>query len=557
MILIADDRADALERIRHELDRRYASDYRIVCEASAQGALQTLEAIRDGDDALALVMAAQWMETLTGEELLIRAKAMHPNAKRALLIDFGAWGDQPTAEAVLRAMALGHMDYYVLKPWRSPDELFHRMVAEFLHEWSRTRPGAIRELVIIADRWASRGHELRAQLDRNGVPHAFYASDSPEAENLLAQIGETASSGPIVVTFDGRVLFDPTNTELARAYGVNTQLGDERDFDVAIVGAGPAGLSAAVYASSEGLRTLVVEAESIGGQAGSSSLIRNYLGFPRGVSGAELAQRAYQQAWVFGTRFLLMQRVVGLECGRDRHTLIMSDQSRATARAVILATGVSYRRLDIAGLEALVGAGVFYGMSVSEAQALVQEDVFVVGGGNSAGQAAVSLSRYARHVTMLVRGSTLATSMSQYLQDEIAANRKISVRYHAEIADGGGEGRLRWLSIRDASTGESTTSPAGALFILIGAWPHTEWLPPEFDRDEQGYLRTGVQAEASWDRRLARSPMQFETSAPGVFAVGDVRQGSVKRVASSVGEGSVVIAQVHRYLSAQSVENGS
>jgi thioredoxin reductase (NADPH) len=556
-LLVADDDADALGRIRHELERRYASDYRIVCQGSAQAALRTLEEIREKGDALVLVLAAQWMESLTGEELLIRAKALHPRAKRALLIDFGAWGDQPTAEAVLRAMALGHMDYYVLRPWRSPDELFHRTVSEFLHEWSRVRPGVLRELVVLADRWSSRGHKIRAQLDRNGVPHAFYPSDSPEARSLLAQIGEPVSDRPIVVTFDGRVLVDPTSTELARAYGVSTQLGDQREFDVAIVGAGPAGLSAAVYASSEGLGTLVVEAESIGGQAGSSSLIRNYLGFPRGVSGAELAQRAYQQAWVFGTRFLLMRRATALQCGGDRHVLTMSDGNRATARVVILATGVSYRRLDIPGLEELSGAGVFYGMSVSEAQALAHEDVFVVGGGNSAGQAAVGLSRYARSVTMLVRGSTLATSMSQYLQDEIAATDNISVRYSAEVVDGGGDGRLTWLAVRDRTTGKSARTSAAALFILIGAWPHTEWLPPQLVRDDQGYLCTGSEADSSWDRSAGRDPMLFETSVPGVFAVGDVRHGSVKRVASSVGEGSVVIEQVHRYLVAQKLADGT
>ncbi|HSH74420.1 MAG TPA: FAD-dependent oxidoreductase, partial [Longimicrobiales bacterium] len=528
VLLVADDDAEALKRIRHELERRYASDYRIVCQGSGPAALRTLEEIAEKGEALALVLAAQWMESLTGEELLIRAKALHPRAKRALLIDFGAWGDQPTAETVLRAMALGRMDYYVIKPWRSPDELFHRTVSEFLHEWSRIRPGTVRELVVLADRWSSRGHAIRAQLDRNGVPHVFHASDSPEARSLLARIGESASDRPIVLTFDGRVLVDPTATELARAYGVRTQLGDERDFDVAIVGAGPAGLSAAVYASSEGLRTLVVEAESIGGQAGSSSLIRNYLGFPRGVSGAELAQRAYQQAWVFGTRFLLMQRVIGLQCGSDRHVLTMSDGSRARARTLILATGVSYRRLDISGLEELTGAGVFYGMSVSEAQALVGEDVFVVGAGNSAGQAAVSLSRYARSVTMLVRDSTLATSMSQYLQDEIAANDNISVRFETEIVDGGGDGRLRWLAVRDASTGETTRASAAALFVLIGAWPHTEWLPPELVRDDRGYLCTGADAESSWSPSVGRDPMLFETSVPGIFAVGDVRHGSVK-----------------------------
>jgi thioredoxin reductase (NADPH) len=548
VILAADEDTAALARVKHELDRRYACDYEVVCKGSGQAALDYLEGIRERGQELALLLSAQWMKSLTGEDLLIRARALHPRAKRALLIEFGAWGDRPTAEVVLHAMALGHMDYYVLKPWKSPDELFHRMVSEFLHEWSRVRPGAVRELAIVAERWSSRGHALRAQLDRNGVPHVFYDSDSPEGRSVLDRVQRSAAECPIVVTFDGRVLVDPSSAELARAYGVRTQLEDRHDFDVAIVGAGPAGLSAAVYASSEGLRTLVVEAEAIGGQAGSSSLIRNYLGFPRGVSGAELAQRAYQQAWVFGTQFLLMRRVVELHCEPNKNVLTMSDGSRAMAHAVILATGVSYRRLGIEGLESLIGAGVFYGMSVAQAQGLHHEDVFVVGGGNSAGQAALYLSRYARRVTVLVRGATLASSMSRYLQDEMAGVKNITVRFQAEIADGGGDGRLTWVAVRDRVTGETTTTSTSALFVLIGAWPHTEWLPPELVRDEQGYLCTGLDIPAPRSGRSGGEPLQFETSVPGVFAVGDVRRGSVKRVASAVGEGSVVIEQIHRYL---------
>ncbi len=312
VLCVVDDDADWLGRIGEELGRRYSSDYRILCERSAANALQRLEAMRAAGEDVAVVLAEQWIPELTGSELLARVRELHPRAKRALLITWGAWGDRPTADAVLRAMALGHIDYYVLKPWQSPDELFHRTVTEFLHEWTRTHTSRPWEIAIVAERWSARAPELRSLLARNGVPHAFHPSDSAEGRRVLAEAGREKADVPVVVLLDGRVLVDPSNAELADGYGVTTELDERREFDIVVVGAGPAGLAAAVYASSEGLRTLAVERESIGGQAGSSSLIRNYLGFSRGVSGAELAQRAYQQAWVFGTSFLLMREVVGL-----------------------------------------------------------------------------------------------------------------------------------------------------------------------------------------------------------------------------------------------------
>jgi thioredoxin reductase (NADPH) len=436
------------------------------------------------------------------------------------------------------------MDYYVLKPWRSPDELFHRTISEFLHEWSRTDPTAVREISVVADRWSARGHELRAVLARNGVPHAFFTTDSPEGDRLLARAGLQASDGPVVITFDGRVLADPSNAELARAYGVSTELEGERDFDVMVVGAGPAGLAAGVSASSEGLRTLVAEGEAIGGQAGSSSRIRNYLGFSRGVSGAELAQRAYQQAWVFGTHFLLMRQVTALRKQEGRFAVTIAGAGQATARAVILATGVSYQRLAIPALEELTGSGVFYGASAADAQGLAGQEVYVVGGGNSAGQAALHLSRYAHRVTILVRGQSLAESMSAYLRDEIAAADGVGVRYQTEVVGGGGDRRLAWLSLRDNAAGRTAKVDASALFILIGARPHTSWLPPQVERDHWGFIMTGPDITTP----SARPAQAYETSLPGVFAVGDARHGSVKRVASAVGEGSVVIPQVEHYL---------
>ncbi len=552
-LVAVDDDAAALARIEDELRRRYAADYRVVCERSPVDALALLEAMSEAGEDVAVVLADQWMPEVTGRELLARVRRLHPHAKRGLLVDWGAWGDRPTADAIMRAMAMGDIDYYVLKPWRSPDEFFHRMLGEFIHEWSRTQTSRPKELVVVADRWSPRTHEVTTLLARNAVPHVFHPRDSAVGRRLLAERGQEGADGPVVILLDGRVLVNPSNVELAAGYGVSTALDGERDFDVVVVGAGPGGLAAAVYASSEGLRTLVVEREAIGGQAGSSSLLRNYLGFSRGVSGAELATRAYQQAWVFGTRFLLMREVLGLRTEGGRHVITISDGNEAAGRAVILATGVSYRRLGIPSLERLVGAGVFYGGSVSEAQGLAGERVYVVGGGNSAGQAALHLARYADEVTILVRGASLAESMSQYLVDEIDAAGNLYVRFNTEVVDGGGDGRLERLTLRDTASGETATVPAAALFVLIGAVPHTEWLPDSIVRDRWGFLFTGTEVaqddEASPRWPLERPPLIFETTLPGAFAIGDVRHRSVKRVASAVGEGSVAIQQVHQYLS--------
>ena len=557
--LAVDDDPSSIGHISTELERRYDRDYRIFFCTSAREAVEHLEEMQRSGDRVALVLADQWMPELTGPELLALVPDLHPQAKRALLVGWGDWGDEPTADAIRAAMALGRIDYYALKPWKSPDEYFHRTVSEFLHEWSRADASVPQEVNVVADPWSPRAHEIRNLLARNGVPHVFHPNNSPDGEAVLRQAGQVGTTKPVVVMLDGRTFVDPSNAELARGYGAMTELEGRREFDVVIVGAGPAGLAAAVYASSEGLRALVVECESIGGQAGSSSRIRNYLGFARGVSGSELAQRAYQQAWVFGTTFLLMRDVTGLRTEDDDHVLTISDGSEVRARSVILATGVTYRRLDIPTLERLHGAGVFYGSSPSEAPRFTGGQVYVVGGGNSAGQAAVHLSRYADRVTMVVRAGTLASSMSQYLRDEIDAIPCIDVRVSTQVVDGEGESRLERLTLRTAA-GDTTTVAADALFLLIGASPHTEWLPPEVARDEQGFLVTGPdvageRGATGW--RLERPPLMFETTVPGVFAVGDVRAQSVKRVASAVGEGSVVIQQVHQYLEGRTVRVAS
>jgi thioredoxin reductase (NADPH) len=551
VLLAADDDPDGLARLRTELERRYAGDYRIECCGSGTDALDALEGLRGEDARVALVLADQWMPGLTGAELLCRAAQLHPAARRALLIDWAAWGDPETAAAILDGMSRRDFDFYVIKPWRSPDELFHRMVTEFLHEFSRADTSGPSQIAVVGRQWSPRVHELTTLLTRNGVPHVFHDAEGERGGHILAEHGRTDGGlEPLVVLLDGRALVDPSNVELAASYGVPTRLSDDRDYDVIVVGAGPAGLAAAVYATSEGLRTLVVEREAIGGQAGSSSHIRNYLGFARGVSGADLAQRAYQQAWVFGTEFLLMHEVTALEPGGERHTVRIEDGSEVRGRAIVLATGVAYRRLDAPGIPELTGAGVFYGAAVADAHALGGQDAYVVGGGNSAGQAAIHLARFAAHVTILVRGESLAASMSRYLIDAIDAAPNISVRHRAEVVRVSGATRLERVTIRDRASGTEAEVPAGALLILIGAMPGLEWVPPSVQRDPWGYVLTGTAVTGTAGRPLGRPPLMLGTSVPGIFAVGDVRSGAVKRVASAVGEGAVVLSQVHEHLTA-------
>lgn len=547
-ILVVGTPGEGVERVRDHLERRHGSDYAIVVEPDPRAALEQMARIDDEGGELALVLAEQWVDGMTGAELLGSVRARFPRARRGLLVEFGAWGDEATAAAIHTAMATGQIDYYVLVPWRTPDELFNRTVSEFLHEWARSLDTGPREVLVVGREADRRTHEVCSLLARNGIPYVATRDDAPEGRRALDRAGLDGSALPVVAFHDGRALADPSNVEIARAFGLRTAP-DADEVDLVIVGAGPGGLAAAVYAGSEGLRTLVVEREAIGGQAGSSSLIRNYLGFARGITGAELAMRAYQQAWVFGVPFVMMRDVVGLETAGEHHVVTLSDGSRVRARAVVLATGVSYRRLGVESLESLVGAGVFYGASISEAQGMRGRDVVVVGGGNSAGQAALHLARYARRVTIVVRADSLAESMSSYLIGEIDGAPNIDVRYSTEIVDGGGSGRLEWIVLADREGGGRERRPAEGLFILIGARPHTEWLPPELARDRWGYVMTGADLGAAWPLS-ARPPQPLETSLPGVFAVGDLRHRSMKRVASAVGDGANVVAQIHELLRA-------
>lgn len=554
LLLAVDADPESLSRIEAHLQRRFGAEYRVRGEPGSREALVQLEAARERGDAVVAVLADQWLPETPGAELLGKVRTMHPDARRALLVRWGAWSDRPTADAILRAMSVGDINYYVLKPWSDHDELFSRTVGEFVHEWSRTVISPDREVVVVAERRAPRGHGIRSLLTRNGIPHTYLERGSPGASIALGQAGVRNPedlTGPVVVwmpAIGGTVLIDPSDAELCEAWGIRTTLDDDfRDFDVVVIGAGPAGLAASVYASSEGLRVLVVERDTLGGQAGSSSLIRNYLGFSRGLSGSELAQRGYQQAWVFGAHFLLTREVLEVRAGEGRFEVEISGVGAVHATSVVLASGVSYRRLGIEPLEALSGAGVYYGASVSEAQGLSGLDVVVLGGGNSAGQAVLHLARYAAHVRLVVRSDSLAEGMSQYLVGEIEQNPAITVHTGSEVCGGGGDGWLDHVVIRDRSTGAQDRVATDGLFVMIGAEPRTDWLPDQVLR-HRGFVVCGTDAMGQQGWPLERMPMPYETTLPGFFAVGDVRDGSVKRVASAVGEGSVVVSQLHQYL---------
>jgi thioredoxin reductase (NADPH) len=542
VLIIVDDEDAGRYALARELESRYGVHYRIVSSSSPETALARLTGFRDEGVAVPLVLADHWMPGMTGTEFLARVKDIVPTTRRGLLI---SWGDPSTTEPILKASALGQMEFYVPKPVWSPDEQFHRAITESLDEWWRERGGRFEAITVIGEEPSVRTHEIRDILARNSIPFGFYRSDSAEGRQALARLGVDRPAGPVVALFNRIVLVDPGNAEVAEALGVDVRPARSA-YDLIIVGAGPAGLAAAVYAASEGLATVLLELEAFGGQAGTSSRIRNYLGFPRGISGADLAWRAYEQAWTFGTHFIYGNPATSLATGEDLHVVGLKDGSQVRSRAVILATGVSYRLLGIAELESFAGAGVFYGASTIEAQAVAGKPVFVVGGGNSAGQAALHLAKYAGQVTLLVRSRSLAASMSDYLTREIGSAANVHVRYRSEVAGGSGDGRLEHLLIRDRESGRTESLPAGGLFILIGAEPFTGWLPGAIARDQWGFILTGPDAAPRWP--LARAPFPFETTAPGVFAVGDVRHGSVKRVASAVGEGSIAVRLVHDYL---------
>jgi len=459
-------------------------------------------------------------------------------------------------EVIAHGMALGHVEYYLTKPWRPRQHLLYPMVGEALAAWTRLNYPGFALVRIVGDHWDPVSFEVRDGLKRNDVPYAFYDRGSPEGAKLLQQLDDVPGH-PVIFLADGRVLTSYTRADIAEAVGA--QVRPRLDaYDLVVVGAGPAGLSAAVYGASEGLSTLVLESTAIGGQAGTSSRIRNFLGFPVGISGGELADRAYEQAWMFGVEFVLMNGASGLSAGGDGLQVTLSGGGQVSARAVVLATGVRYRQLAAPGIAGLVGAGVFYGSALSEAPAVEDQDVFIVGAGNSAGQTAVYLARSARSVTLLVRGNSLTRSMSDYLVKEIEATPRVRVRLQTEVSAARGDHRLTELVLRDRATGRDDTVPAAALFVMIGATPQADWLPDDVVRDQHGFILTGSDLPGEDQAEAGRPvPLSLETSLPGVFAVGDVRAGSVQRVASAVGEGSVAVPQVHQHLQRQTTQPAS
>jgi thioredoxin reductase (NADPH) len=540
-VILIVDAEGAASATADALGRRYGDEYTIVfVESAAIGDARLVELGQQAVE-VAIVLVATSIEK---GDVLETARMHHPRARRGLLLN---WNEaRVRREEIAEAFARRHAECFVTKPVGPRDERFHRSITELLDEWSRQHSTAFATVHIIdADR-SRRVFEICDALQRHDVAYAFHTADSASGRDLLDRAGVDATESPVIVLHDGRSLVDPSNVELANALGARTSPGDGV-YDVIVVGGGPAGLSAATYAESEGLRTALIEPIAMGGQAGTSSMIRNYLGFPRGISGAELAARAFDQAILFGTEMIYGAPAAGLRAEDDLRVVTLANGTEVPGRAVVIATGVSYRRLDIGALETLNGRGVYYGAAMSEARTLAGEDVYIVGGGNSAGQAAVHLAKFARQVTILVRGESLASSMSSYLITELDATPNITVKYRTEVVGGGGDDRLERLDLRDRRSGDVVTVASAGLFVLIGGEPCTDWLPREVQRDEWGYVITGPDDEA---RRLP-----YESHLPGVFAVGDVRRDSVKRVASAVGEGAVCVRLIHEYLAATHVQS--
>jgi thioredoxin reductase (NADPH) len=548
--LVVDDDGDTVQALHSALQRRFGVDYDIRAAQSVYDGLAVLEALRDRAEPVAVVIADLVMPGMTGVEFLVRAHELHPDAGRALLLE---GFNRSETEQVAQAMALGQIDTWIFKPWEPADLGLHPRVCELLAEWtSATGQPGYRAIRIVAEPSSPAAHELRDMLDRNDVAADFFGPDSAEGRALLERAGQDGSVLPVAVYHGGRVQVRPSLADVAEALGVPSR--PVRDhYDVAVVGAGPAGLSAALCSASEGLNTLLVEPFAFGGQAGSTSLIRNYLGFSRGVTGRRLASMAYDQCMLFGAEPCFTE-ATALRAEDGLLTLTLTS-GEVTSDVVVVAVGVHYARLAAPGVDELLGAGVFYGAAVSEATAMRGRPVCIVGAGNSAGQAAVHLAKQASQVTLLVRGPSLTKSMSEYLIKEIEAAPSITVRLNTQVTAAGGAGRLEYLTLRDAASPAPETAQADALFIMIGARPHTGWLADTLRCDDRGFILTGsdlMQDGApppGWG--LARVPLPMETSVPGVFAVGDVRHGSVKRVASAVGAGSIAIQFAHQFLAAR------
>ena len=546
VILAVDDDPIVAGAVARDLQVAYGEHYQIVRTVSGQAALEAAQQLRLQNRAIALFIADQRMPQMSGLEFLEQAVTLFPEAKRVLLT---AYAD---TDAAIRAINAVHLDQYLLKPWHPPEHNFYPALDDLLADWQASFRPAFQGVRLLDHRWSPQGHQLRDFMARNHIPyHWVDVERQDESDPLLSSLNPAHRQLPAVVFEDGTVLSRPSTAQIAEQVGLRTR-STTPFYDLVIVGGGPAGLAAAVYGASEGLRVAIIEYDAPGGQAGTSSRIENYLGFPAGVSGAELSRRALMQAKRFGAEMILTQHAVGLRVEAPYKFITLSDGSEVSCFALVVASGVSYRKLDALGVDTLTGAGVYYGAALVEAVACVKQDVFVVGGANSAGQGAMFLSRYARSVTLLCRRASLTAGMSHYLIEQIHDTENIHVRPFTEVDSVGGEGHLTEITLRDVQTSRTETLQANGLFIFIGAAPCTDWLRRVVERDEHGFLLTGrslVKAgrpPAGW--RLGRDPFLLETSVPGIFAAGDVRADSVKRVAAAVGEGSIAVHFIHQYL---------
>jgi thioredoxin reductase (NADPH) len=544
-IMTVDDDPAVSRAVARDLRRRYGAQYRVVRAESARDGLDALRQMKLRGDMVAVILADYRMPELTGIEFLEQAMDIYPGARRVLLTAYADTG------AAIDAINVVDLDHYLLKPWDPPEEKLYPVVDALLDAWLSSDYRPVPETKVVGHRWSARSSEVREFLARNQVPYRWYASDEPEGQRLLEAARADGMSLPVVITPDGEPLVEPSDAELAARVGLATTPAEEF-YDLIVIGGGPAGLGAAVYGASEGLRTVLVERLASGGQAGQSSRIENYLGFPDGVSGAQLTDRARRQAVKFGAEVLTTREVTGLEARGSARRVTFADGTFIDGQAVILATGVSYRRLEVPGVAELTGRGVYYGSALTETSACAGQDVYVVGGANSAGQAAVYLARYARSVTLLVRGPSLEKSMSYYLIKRITDAPNIAVRACTEVIGASGEDHLESLTLRDSAHGSTEIVDAQWLYLFIGAEPLADWLDGVVVRDARGFVVAGPdlspagQQPRGWP--LDRMPYHLESSMPGVFVAGDARAESAKRVASAVGEGAMAVMLVHRYL---------
>ncbi|WP_436770591.1 FAD-dependent oxidoreductase [Yinghuangia sp. YIM S09857] len=545
VILTVDDDPGVSRAVARDLRRRYGGSYRIVRAESAATALDALRELKLRGDLVAVLLADYRMPQMNGIEFLEQAADIYPSARRVLLT---AYAD---TNAAIDAINVVDLDHYLLKPWDPPEEKLYPVLDDLLQAWQDSDHKQVPTTKIVGHRWSAQSSAVREFLARNQVPYRWYSCDEPEGQRLLAAARTDSDHLPLVVTPDGTTLVEPAEPDLAAQVGLAT-VPAEDFYDLIVIGGGPAGLGAAVYGASEGLRTVLVERSATGGQAGQSSRIENYLGFPDGVSGAQLTDRARRQAAKFGAEILTAREVTGLEVAGSARGVRFADGSAISGHSVILATGVSYRRLEVPGLEPLTGCGVYYGSALTEAAACSGEDVYIVGGANSAGQAAMYLARGAKSVTLLVRGPSLTASMSHYLIQQIEQAPNIHVRTGTVVEGAHGTDHLEQLTLRDVTTGETELVDAQWMFVFIGAAPLTDWLEGTVTRDPRGFivagpdLTVGGQSPSGWG--LDRSPYHLETNVPGVFVAGDARSESAKRVASAVGEGAMAVMLVHRYL---------